>query len=54
MLHRIGKKPIMCKTKLLPYQNPFPQTFEYVDKTSYMILFLHFDLILEDNNKAYF
>jgi len=27
MLHRLGKKPIKCKTKPLPYQNPFPQTF---------------------------
>ena len=35
-------------------RNPLSQTFEYVDKTSYMIFFLHFDLILEDNNKAYF
>ena len=49
MQHRIGKKSIKCKTKPLPYQNPFLQTYEYVDKTPYM-----FFSILEDNNKAYF
>ena len=53
MPHRIGKKPIKSKTKSLPYQNPFPQTFEYVDKTPY--IFLSYILfILEDNNKASF